>query len=165
MSDELPPSLGTSSATQLFRLLLTVGNHLRSRMDARLAPTGLTTQQATALTIVDHADPPLTLGALARAMGSSHQNVRQIVAALERKGFVHVDVDPSDRRARRLTTTTSVAALFGPRDAADHAEAAGWLAVLSDDEQAIAVSLLARVLDHLVTPEPSRSDPDGRAPE
>ena len=113
MSDDLPQSFGATPVTQLFRLVLTLGNHLRSRMDQRLAPSGLTTQQAAALTIVDHADPPATLGAIARTMGTSHQNVRQIVAALERKGFVTVTVDPDDRRARRVVTTPAVAELFG----------------------------------------------------
>lgn len=134
---------------QLFRLLLVMGNQVRSRMDARMAPLGLTTQQAAALTIVDQSDPPPTLGSIARAMGSSHQNVRQIVAALERKGLVDVHVDADDRRARRVTATPAVAELFRPRDDGDHAEVARWFSVLSDEEQALAVTLLSRVHRHL----------------
>ena len=155
MSEEAAQGLGGSPSTQLFRLVLVVGNHVRTRMDARLAPIGLTTQQAAALTIIGQGDGgdqgrPPTLGSIARQMGCSHQNVRQLVTALERKGLVTVAVDPTDRRARRVATTASVAELFGPRDDDDHSEAARWFDVLSTDEQVQAVSLLGRVLRHLV---------------
>ena len=149
LSTPLPGSLGATSSIQLFRLLVVLGNHVRTRMDARLASTGLTTQQATALTIVGHHDPAPTLGAIARAMGCSHQNVRQIVSALERKALVTVEVDPLDRRARRVRSTPAVAEAFEPRDDDDHAAVAEWFAPLSDDEQAIAVALLGRVQRHL----------------
>jgi len=150
MLPDLPPSFGDTTPVQLFRLLLMVSNHVRTRMDARLAVTGVTTQQAAALTIVAQTDPPPTLGRVAGLMGTSHQNVRQIVAALERKGLVCVTVDPADRRARRITVTPAVDDLFGARDDDDHAEVARWFAVLSEHEQALAVSLLARVLKHVV---------------
>lgn len=146
----MPDALGDTPAIQLFRLLLVLGNHVRTRMDARLASVGLTTQQAAALTIVQHEDPPPTLGAIARTMGCSHQNVRQIVAALERKRLVVVDVDAADRRARRVRATDAVAELFGPRDDSDRAALDSWFAPLSDDERAIAVGLLGRVQRHLV---------------
>lgn len=154
MLDDLPQSLGPTPATQLFRLLVTLGNHVRSRMDQRLAPSGLTTQQAAALTIVDHADPPATLGAIAVKMGTSHQNVRQIVAVLERKGLVTVAVDPDDRRARRVVATGAVAELFGPRDQDDQDALAGWFGVLTAEEQAATAACLGRVLRHLQSLDP-----------
>lgn len=38
-------------------------------------------------------------------MGSSHQNTKQILLKLEKKGFVNISVDGEDRRKQRVTLT------------------------------------------------------------
>lgn len=119
-------------------------------MDQRLAAVDLTTQQAAVLSVVDAATEPPTLGRVAELLGSSHQNARQIVTALERKGLLEVTVDPSDRRARRLRVTPSADRLFATRDPSDHREVGLWLGALSEEEQRQIVAMLRRVLAHLI---------------
>ncbi len=46
-----------------------------------------------------------TVKELAEIMGSSHQNVKQILLKLEKKGFVHITVDESDKRKQRIDIT------------------------------------------------------------
>ncbi len=46
-----------------------------------------------------------TLKELAGIMGSSHQNVKQILLKLEKKGFVNLTVDEEDRRKQRVGLT------------------------------------------------------------
>lgn len=46
-----------------------------------------------------------TVQELAQLMGSSHQNVKQIVNKLEKKGYVQVEEDPEDRRKLRISFT------------------------------------------------------------
>ncbi len=46
-----------------------------------------------------------TVQDLAQVMGSSHQNVKQIINKLEQKGFVKVEQDEEDRRKLRLSLT------------------------------------------------------------
>ena len=46
-----------------------------------------------------------TLNDLADVMGSSHQNVKQILLKLERKGFVSMTPDQKDRRKQRIVLT------------------------------------------------------------
>lgn len=46
-----------------------------------------------------------TVKELAEIMGSSHQNVKQILLKLEKKGFVHITVDESDKRKQRIEIT------------------------------------------------------------
>ena len=46
-----------------------------------------------------------TLKELAGIMGSSHQNVKQILLKLEKKGFVNLTVDEEDRRKQRVELT------------------------------------------------------------
>lgn len=46
-----------------------------------------------------------TLNKLAEVMGSSHQNVKQILIKLEKKGFVALTSDREDKRKQRITLT------------------------------------------------------------
>ena len=46
-----------------------------------------------------------TIKELAEIMGSSHQNVKQILLKLEKKGFVDIVVDEKDKRKQRVILT------------------------------------------------------------
>ena len=46
-----------------------------------------------------------TIRELAEIMGSSHQNVKQILLKLEKKGFVSITVDEKDKRKQRVGLT------------------------------------------------------------
>ncbi len=46
-----------------------------------------------------------TIKELAAIMGSSHQNVKQILLKLEKKGFVTISIDKEDRRKQRVELT------------------------------------------------------------
>ena len=48
---------------------------------------------------------PPTVKELAEIMGSSHQNVKQILLKLEKKGFVSISVDEQDKRKQRIELT------------------------------------------------------------
>ena len=46
-----------------------------------------------------------TIKELAEIMGSSHQNVKQILLKLEKKGFVDICTDAKDKRKQRVSLT------------------------------------------------------------
>ncbi len=46
-----------------------------------------------------------TIKQLAELMGSSHQNVKQILLKLEKKGFVDIIIDENDKRKQRIILT------------------------------------------------------------
>ena len=46
-----------------------------------------------------------TVKELAEIMGSSHQNVKQILLKLEKKGFVSIIIDEKDKRKQRIYLT------------------------------------------------------------
>ena len=46
-----------------------------------------------------------TVKELAEIMGSSHQNVKQILLKLEKKGFVSISIDENDKRKQRIHLT------------------------------------------------------------
>lgn len=135
-----------AEAVLAMRRLLMAAQRLRYLMDQRLRANGLTTQQAALLTVARDLKGP-TLAQAAKVMGSSHQNVKQLVTALERKGMLAYDIDPQDGRVRRLTPTARSDALWADRDAGDFAAVGDWFSSLSRPE----VSQLAGLLDRLET--------------
>jgi DNA-binding MarR family transcriptional regulator len=141
---------------QSFRLLILLGTQLRALMDRRLASSDITTQQAALLALASATEAPSTQGELAAHLGVSHQNVRQLTEALERKGLLEVRIDPKDRRAKRMVPTKAVKTLFARRNPKDFEAVAGWFSALDDREVEMLVALLGRLAES-VSEERSRS--------
>ena len=128
-----------------FRTTLMLAQKLRNEMDERLRTDGLTTQQAALITVVKAMGKP-SLAEAAAALGSTHQNVAQIVAALQRKELLEVEPDPADRRRKLLSATNHSAAYWQERDAGDIAAVADWFADLSPAELETFCELSERVI-------------------
>jgi DNA-binding MarR family transcriptional regulator len=120
----------------------------RYLIDRRLAPSGLTSQQGFLLTVVRQRVRP-TLGEVAAAMSTSHQNARQVASALERKGMLRIVADDEDARVRRLEPTEAAALGWENRNGGDFAAIADWFGTLSPDEQRQLADLLGRLASGL----------------
>ncbi|HEX7745021.1 MAG TPA: MarR family winged helix-turn-helix transcriptional regulator [Micromonosporaceae bacterium] len=145
---DIGPDSGLPPSVRAFRSVLLLAQRLRQLMDDRLRPDGLTTQQAALLTAVIARGRPAVTEA-AHALGTTHQNVAQLVAALQRKGLLRVERDPADRRRRRLVATERNDRYWHDRDLGDLAAVSAWFAVLSPDELQTLCTLAGRLLDHL----------------
>ena len=143
-----------------FRLLLLGGSRLRGLLDRALAPSGVTAQQGALLSWIDAQPAPPTLTEVARGLGMTHQNVKQIVLALQRKGFLDLQVDPHDRRVRRLLLTAQHHTFWRQRNPDDFAAVQTWLAAWTDTEVQQVLHLLLRLHRHLDRQEP-RVPPGG----
>ncbi|GAA0448800.1 hypothetical protein Aca07nite_79940 [Actinoplanes capillaceus] len=142
---DLGPRSGLTPPVRAFRVSLVLAQRLRYLMDDRLRADGLTTQQAALLTAVRSLDRP-GLTEAAAALGTTHQNVAQLVAALERKGMLRSEPDPADRRRRVLAATEESERYWRGRDAGDEAAVAGWFATLTAAELATFCDLAEKVL-------------------
>ncbi|GAA1596343.1 MarR family transcriptional regulator [Kribbella sancticallisti] len=131
-----------------FRTALTLAQKLRYAMDDRLRADGLTTQQAALITVVSAMGKP-SLAEAAAALGSTHQNVAQIVAALVRKELLQVEADPADKRRKLLSATNRNEGYWKERDEGDHAAVAGWFGDLSPAELKTFCELSDRVIARL----------------
>ena len=149
----IDPSSTLETPVQAFRALLLLTQRLRNLMDARLRPDGLTTQQAALLTAARALGRP-SLNEAAAALETTPQNVAQLVEALERKGFLAVESDPSDKRRRLLATTMTSERYWRTRDESDREALSAWFAVLTPDELETLCSLAIRLIDHLTPLEP-----------
>ena len=148
---DLGPTSSLPDGVRAFRLVLAAAQQLRTRMDARLRADDLTTQQAAVLTAVSALAAP-SISDVAGAIGSTRQNVTQLVNALVRKGMLRVDDDPADSRRRVLTTTRISHDYWERRDADDFAAVAGWFAMLDADELRGLCAALERVVGQSVSP-------------
>lgn len=65
----------------------------------------ITWKQFFAIICINLCKEPPTLNDLSEVMGSSHQNVKQILLKLESKGFVSMMADGKDKRKQRFVVT------------------------------------------------------------
>jgi DNA-binding MarR family transcriptional regulator len=148
--------LGAAQADRVraFRLLMVAGIRLRGLLDRALAPSGLTAQQGAMASWIEAQPAPPTLSAVAAGLGMTHQNVKQIAVALERKGFLEIRVGEEDRRSRRLVLTQAHHDFWRQRNPADLTAVQDWTAAWTDDEVRQALGLLQRLHQHLNAQNP-----------
>ena len=146
LSEAEAEAIGPERAAQVraFRLIVFIAQQLRYLTDRLYRPEGLTTQQATLLTAVRTLGQP-SLSEVASALVTSHQNVKQLVGALEKKGFLRLVVDRDDARVRRVATTTKNERYWTHRDPGDFAHLGQWFSALDERETKQLAALLAKL--------------------
>lgn len=151
---ELADAGAAADAVRCFRLLTLVSQRLRTQLDQRLREDGLTVQQGFLLSLVRSAGEP-SLGEIARAMGTSHQNAKQVALAAERNGFVKIVPDAEDSRVKRVVATMRGQRGWVDRNRGDFAAIGEWLSGLTASEQRKLIALLVKL---------ARTTPDSRPP-
>lgn len=94
----------------LYGIMLSIGNRLQITADRQFED--ITAKQHFLLISLCLFDEPPMLTEMSSVMGCSYQNVKQLVSALERKGYLRVEPDTADRRKLRLCTTEKCSTLF-----------------------------------------------------
>ena len=98
----------------LLGLLSAFDNRYQAAADAFFKE--ITWKQFFAIICINLCKEPPTINELSEVMGSSHQNVKQILLKLEKKGFVAFVTDDSDRRKQRILVTDSCRAFLEEND-------------------------------------------------
>lgn len=97
--DEMPQGMF------LVGLLSAFDNRFQAGADAFFKE--LTWKQFFAIICINLCRESPTIVELAEIMGSSHQNVKQILNKLEKIGFVRMTIDEKDKRKQRIQVTES----------------------------------------------------------
>lgn len=89
----------------LFGAICRVNNQYQSIGDKYY--NGISLKQEYLLSLMEYSfsNKSPTLNELAESMGSSHQNVKQIVLKLVEKGYLTIEQDQQDKRKRRVCFT------------------------------------------------------------
>ncbi|MBK5246460.1 MAG: winged helix DNA-binding protein [Peptostreptococcaceae bacterium] len=90
----------------IFGSLLFTANRMDTLLERELKEFDITSKQWMLSIIIDNLfDSPPTLKDVAKEMGSSHQNVKQVALKLEQKGLLKMQKDKKDARVTRLNMT------------------------------------------------------------
>jgi DNA-binding MarR family transcriptional regulator len=115
-------------------------------IDKSMEPDGLTTKQWLMLIVVATGFKiPPSIQEVAEAMSTTHQNVKQVAAGLERGGFMTLERDPANRRIIRLKVTEKSFAVFNKREEEDVKTILRMFENLSDDEMKALFNIIAKM--------------------
>lgn len=90
----------------IFALILIIANRMDTLLGREFKKYDVTTKQWFLIATIESLfDNPPTIKSLAREMGSSHQNIKQIALKLQEKGLLELVKDRKDARITRLTMT------------------------------------------------------------
>jgi DNA-binding MarR family transcriptional regulator len=90
----------------VFGSILIVSNKMDTLLERELKEYDLTAKQWFMTVVIENSfDMPPTIKEAAKAMGSSHQNVKQIALKLEQKGLITLEKDKKDSRVTRIRLT------------------------------------------------------------
>ena len=94
---------GIPSSYYLLGLLSAFENRFQAMADSMMKD--ISWKQFFAIICINMCKEPPTLKELSDVLGSSHQNVKQILLKLENKGFIEFKSDDADKRKQRIVLT------------------------------------------------------------
>ena len=111
MTDSPPPTTAGKSPPSLLYLVKRLELLVRSRLEELVRPAGITALQYTALTVLERHDG-LSAAQLARDSFVTAQSMADMVRALETRGLVRRERNPSNRRELLILLTGAGRALL-----------------------------------------------------
>ena len=106
---------GIPSSYYLLGLLSAFENRFQAMADATMKE--ISWKQFFAVICINMCKEAPTLRELSDILGSSHQNVKQILLKLEKKDFIRFETDPADKRKQRIVLTDRSRAFCAANDA------------------------------------------------
>lgn len=92
-----------------------------------------------------------TIKELAEIMGSSHQNVKQILLKLEKKGFVNILIDKDDKRKQRVILTRECLDFCQQNDDKSNRAMETMFQGISEEQLRITIGTIMQMEDNLKT--------------
>jgi DNA-binding MarR family transcriptional regulator len=127
-------------------MVFMVEQRWRYFIDKDLGPDNITMKQWLMLIVISAGfrSPP-SIQDVADAMSTTHQNVKQIAAGLEQRGFMTLERDPDNKRIIRLKVTDRCFALFKSREENDKKAMYSMFENLTDDEMKALFNIIAKM--------------------
>ncbi len=140
----------TSSRLDMARFILIVFFIVEQRwryvIEKELEPDGITAKQwLMAIVVASAFKSPPSIQEVADALSTTHQNVKQIAASMERRGFMRLERDEKNRRIIRLKITERCLGLFKKRDEEDIKAILRIFENLTDEEVNALFNIIAKI--------------------
>lgn len=127
-----------------------IANKKETLMERELKGHGITFKQWFLLAVIRNSfETPPTLNETARAMGSSHQNVKKIASILESKGYLALEKDKRDSRVIRIRLTEESDTLAATTEAKAAAFTAALFDGIDEEHMAKARVVLQQMMENL----------------
>ena len=138
-----------------------VANKMNTLLERELKEYDITSKQWFLTVVIENSfDKPPTIKEAAKAMGSSHQNVKQVALKLEQKGLVSLEKDKRDARVTRIRLTEQ-SYKFSETLQAKAAIFTGNLFMgIGEDEMSKARTLLYKMMSNLAQMELGEQEDD-----
>ena len=133
----------------LLGLLSAFDNSYQATADAFFGE--LSWKQVFAIVCIDMCREAPTLRELSMVMGSSHQNVKQILLKLEKKGFVEMQTDEKDRRKQRIFLTEKAREFSASHDAQSQQIVSRIFAGIPEEELDVTIQTILHMERNLKT--------------
>lgn len=145
----------TSADREILRpramFFLNQANHaVRSRLDATLADIEMTAIQYTVLSVIG-ARAGLSSAELSRRFFVTPQTMNELIAALERRGFIVRKADPANRRILRMDVTVAGREMLAKCDALADAVERDVFGAMPDEDYRRLAELTRDLAHHLRT--------------
>ena len=124
----------------LLGLLSAFDNRYQATADAFFGE--ISWKQVFAIVCIDMCREAPTLRELSQVMGSSHQNVKQILLKLENKGFVTMQADEKDRRKQRIFLTEKAREFSASHDAQSQQIVSTIFEGISEEERDVTIQTI-----------------------
>ncbi len=91
---------------QTYATLFSVYNKLQTESDKHFVALS-SRQYMTMLAILHLSENETTINSIAKKLGSTKQNTKQLITVLEKKGYINIKPSDIDKRATNISITTS----------------------------------------------------------
>ena len=143
----LYPAMLLRASADKFILLSAFENRFQTMADSTMKE--ISWKQFFAIICINLCKTPPTVKELAEIMGSSHQNVKQILLKLEKKGFVSISVDEQDKRKQRIELTDYCQEFCEKNDEMSRALLKRMFAGVSEEQLQTTIQTIIQIEDNL----------------
>ncbi len=138
---------GIESSYFLLGLLSAFENRFQAMADQMMEE--ISWKQFFAIICIDLCREAPTIKELAEILGSSHQNVKQILLKLEKKGFVNIYADHQDKRKQRIALTDHCRAFCEKNDAMSTQVMTKMFEGVSQEQLQMTIQTIIQIEDNL----------------
>lgn len=139
-----------SDEKYLFGAVFIIANRVDTLLEREFKRFHITTKQWFLSIIIDNLfDNPPTIKKVAKEMGSSHQNVKQVALKLEEKGLLMMEKDKKDARVTRLKLTDDSYRLLKMLSSEGHEFTQTLFKDIDKAELAVARRVIQKILSNI----------------
>lgn len=149
MKQDVVDFSGIPSSYFLLGLLSAFENRFQAMADKTMGE--ISWKQFFAIICINMCKAAPTINELSDVLGSSHQNVKQILLKLERKNFVRFETDGSDRRKQRIVLTEECRRFCDENNENSEQIMEKMFSGVSEKELSVTIKTIIKIEDNLKT--------------